>query len=105
MEEAGPDRLRRFLLALARGGDLSEAAREAGLERGQAEILLSLLLSEGYIKEIPGPEEAPSCPCERCPLKPLCGGRRGLGFYVLTERGRSLLRQLAGRARSGVKGP
>ncbi len=88
-------RIVRLLLAIARGGTLEEAASEAGLEPGAARIIVAALASQGLVMPASGPEE---CPCDRCPLHRVCGGRirprnRGEG-YVLTEKGRRLLASL-----------
>lgn len=91
-------RIVRLLLAIARGGTLEEAAHEAGLEPGAARIIVAALVSQGLVRPARGPE---GCPCDRCPLHRICGGRvrphnRGEG-YVLTEKGRRLLASLLER--------
>ena len=67
-----------------------------------ARILLSALVSTGYVEAV-GPS-GPRCPCERCPLRPICRGRLSQGAYVLTEKGREMLKSLLASMRAGGGG-
>jgi hypothetical protein len=97
--------LARLLLALARGGTVEEAAREAGLSVEEAVILVSSLVSEGYLRSLDSVTQAAACPCRTCPFRYICGGRRGPGAYVLTDKGRRLLASLLPRGgRGGAAG-
>lgn len=91
----GRERLLRLLLAVARGGSVEEVAREAGVSPEEARILIASLASQGYVAR---PGGGGGCPCSRCPLRGICGGRARAGggdAFILTEKGRRLLAQLA----------
>ncbi len=95
MEPGEREKLMRLLLALARGGTIEEAARDAGISVGEAHLLVAALVSAGYLERLKPPGGA-GCPCDKCPLRAVCGGRRAPGAYVLTKRGRRLLASLLG---------
>jgi hypothetical protein len=71
-------------------------ARKLNVDRTTAEMILAVLVAEGYIREVSGGN-----PCEYCPLakictperRALCPLRRTHKFYVITEKARSVFKK------------
>ncbi|ABM80033.1 hypothetical protein [Hyperthermus butylicus] len=65
--------------------------KELGVDKGTAEMLIAVLLAQGYLRELSGGGN----PCQYCPLARICTpgkrrdcplGRSGLRLYLLARR-------------------
>ncbi|WP_048146820.1 FeoC-like transcriptional regulator [Pyrococcus abyssi] len=72
-------------LELMKKGSVSieELAQELGITREEAEGIMKILESMGYVKEY----EVEESTCEKCPLRKVCGGkcvRSGVKVFIPT---------------------
>ncbi|RLE66647.1 MAG: hypothetical protein DRJ38_01005 [Thermoprotei archaeon] len=72
--------------------DLYILSKKLKISVEEAESILGLLLSHGYIRR-----KEVSISCSNCPLKSSClvFGRGMVSVYIITKKGRSLLEKLS----------
>ncbi len=87
------------LRVLSTKGALSieEVSKEVGLSAKEVKHVLDLLLIKGLIKEINVGKDC-KLNCSQCPLNLLCprvkGCMRSLTYYILTEKGSKIIKNL-----------
>ena len=87
--------LRKFLSEACKGAFTRESiARKLGMTEGEVDLVLSILVSHGFI-----PEETLNCApslCSKCFLREACYSNVKKGyvkFYRITEKGRRILEE------------
>ncbi len=76
---------------------IEEVSKEVRLSTKEVKHVINLLLIKGLIREIKVEKEC-MLNCNQCPLRSLCpkakGGIGGLIYYVLTEKGSKIIKDL-----------
>jgi hypothetical protein len=84
------NKLRAILRILSKGFiEYHTLSKEAGISFEASQLLISILLSMGYLREMKA-----GFSCNICPLKPICKGRcpiPGGKVFILTEKALSIL--------------